>query len=331
MMLLGLLVSVAAVALMTCTVVAGVVSLLARSTWLQAALLRRSSVAAVVTALPASAGLLAVLALMAPNLIEACHCVEHGLHHPHLCFLHPALSAPLVVPALVVLAVASLRALPRLFALTKAALRSRRLARAARSVEPTWVDQVGVRLLDLGQPQAFSLGALRPVIIADRALWAALSEEERRAIAHHEQGHIERRDGLTLLMLSALLAMSVLPVGGALVERWKRAAERACDRHAAHATNDGALVAQALVSVERARARHAASLTAPELALGAVACTGLEDRVTHLLAGRASEEALVNDLLGLVILFAGAAVLTVAWPGSFFHHLVETMLGLTLH
>src|SRR5688500_13650488 len=39
-------------------------------------------------------------ALVWPSLVqEACHCVAHGLHHPHLCLRHPDYAAAAVLPA----------------------------------------------------------------------------------------------------------------------------------------------------------------------------------------------------------------------------------------
>jgi beta-lactamase regulating signal transducer with metallopeptidase domain len=244
--------------------------------------------------------------------------------------LHPELASPLVLPAAGVVAGFAVLVIPRLIALVRSARETARFAAAVRSVTPVLVDGLAIRLLDIGAARAFSIGILRPVIVADLGLWASLSEQERRAVVHHENGHIERRDGLTLLVLRLLTALCPWTFGAPLMQGWRAAAERACDSHAARVLKDPMLVAEALITVERARAVSAQSARTPGLALGVGDCCCLDQRVRALLEEPQRAPELGNDLLALAILFIGALGLAIAWPGDAFHHAVETVLGLTI-
>lgn len=327
---MALALSFAAVAAFVCTSLLALVSAL----WRVAAIrkmLRAPSAVAVAALLPAGAALLAVLALAVPNLSGACHCLTHASHHPHLCLFHPALAESLEAPAALLLAAHLLLTFPRLLRLGAATWKTTRIARAARHLCDEVHEGVGLKLVDLGHPHAFSVGLLSPVIVVDRTLWADLCAEERSAIVHHEHGHVLRRDALTFFVLRALSSFSPFAVGARLVDGWRRAAERACDRHAASVLGDPTVVAQALVSAERAQLRSAAPPSLPPLALAAVSCCSLEERVMALLEEPTEPAPLVSDLLPLFILGAGATLLVLAWPGSAFHHAVETLIGLTLH
>jgi len=276
---------------------------------------------------------LGCLALASPDPFTGCHCALHGLHHPHLCLSHPAFALPLVGPAALVLGAWLIAVTPRLFRLAREVLASTRWAREIRRLPAQREGDIAFRLHDCGTPSAFTVGALSPVIVVDRTLWEHLSPDERRAVLHHEQGHVERGDGLTLLALRLCMALSPVPLGARLLDAWRLAAEQACDLHAAAQLGDGNTVAAALVSVEKLHAQHLATTPPHVPALGVGAGAELERRVLALLDTRPGpgEQRLGNDVLAALLVTLGAAALTVAWPGDTFHHAVETLIGLLIH
>jgi hypothetical protein len=282
---------------------------------------------------PIVIGALGCAALASPAPFSGCHCAQHGLHHPHLCLIHPAFAEPLLAPAACLLAAWGLLVAPRLFRLAADVMASERWGRARRRLPAELLDGVPIRLADCADRGAVTAGALAPVIVFDRALWDGLSPEARRAVVHHEHAHAERRDGLTLLALRLCAALFPVPGRSRLIERWREAVEAACDAHAAQTIGDPGTVAAALVAVEKARALPPRSRVAAP-ALGVAAGGDLERRVMALL--RSDEDAgrrapLGNDALAVAIVSLGAAALTLAWPGSEFHHAVETLIGLLVH
>lgn len=284
---------------------------------------------------PVVIGALGCAALASPNPFLECHCALHELHHPHVCLLHPGFARPLLAPAAYLLGGWALLITPRLARLVRDVAVSARSVRALRRLPTAELDGVTLRITDCATRSAITAGVLAPVIVFDRALWNALTEDARRAVIHHEHAHAERRDGFTLLVLRACAALIPAPTSVGLLERWKEAAETACDLHAAQKLGDAAAVAGALVAVEKARSLPGGSpstLQAP--ALGIVAGRDLERRVMTLLcAGPASERrsSLGNDALAVTIASLGAAALTLVWPGSVLHHAIETLIGLFVH
>lgn len=279
---------------------------------------------------PAILAALGCAALAFPNPFAGCHCASHGLHHPHLCTTHPSFALPLVMPAACLLGGWLVITVPGVFRLVRDTIASARWARVVRCLPVDYVDSVALRLADCGARSAFTIGARSPVIVFDRLLWRSLSEEERRAIAHHERGHIERRDGLTLLALRLCFALFPTPGSQRLLEAWRAAAEHACDRYAAARLGDPAAVAAALVSVEKIRARSQDESAIPAHALGALARGDLARRVLALVESdedRETEPLLANDALAVAIVVFGALLLTIVWPGDAVHHAIETLLG----
>jgi beta-lactamase regulating signal transducer with metallopeptidase domain len=276
-----------------------------------------------------------VLALASPDPFTACHCTLHGLHHPHLCISHPRFASPLVLPSVLVLVAWLVIIVPRVFRLVREVIASMRWARTLRQLPWQYEDGVLFRLYDCGKPSAFTVGIARPMIAFDKNLWARLSPEERRVVLHHEQAHVERRDGLTLLALRLCVAMWPSPLATRLLEAWKSAAEKACDRHAATRMSDATAVAAALISVEKLGSTHP-STNLPDMipALGVIAGSELEDRVVALLDAQPKDltsSRLGNDVLATLLVMLGAAAFTLVWPGDIFHHAAETLLGLLFH
>lgn len=281
---------------------------------------------------PALLAFLGTVAYASPaRLFSPCHCAACGLHHLHRCMLyHPELALPLVVPAAGLVTLWLAHAAPPLRRLAQEILTAARRGRAVRRLPVAWMDGIPLRIADCGAPTAFTVGAFAPVIIIDKRLLGALTEEARRAVAHHEEAHSRRRDTLTLIALRLALALFPIPGGNRLIDAWRAAAERECDRYAAARLRDAGAVAAALVAVERARV-GAREHSPPALTLGAPAGFALEQRVHALLdleeAGGTAPQ-LRNDALpaALAALVAAAALVSV-WPGGSFHDAVETVLG----
>lgn len=240
--------------------------------------------------LPLALGLLVPLGAMSAG----CHCVlEPG---PHLCPAHPALAWPWVPYAALAWLVAGRRPLRALVALVRGARRGRALGRLVSGGTP--VDD-GVHLVDLGAPNALTLGLLRPVIVADRRWWATLEPRERAIVRAHEQAHGARRDLLTYAVARALAAWLPARLADPLVARWLDRAEQCADRHAAATVGDPLAVAEFLI---RQRRLGAAPATTPRFHGGSFA-----RRVTALADHQDGGEPLASDLdamfaVGLVAL-----------------------------
>ena len=246
-------------------------------------------------------------ALVAPALDAACHCGDHGLHHPHLCLVHPSLADPLVVAALVALGVWTALVTPRVVHLGRQLLASLRFVAAVRRLPVVEVDGVAVHLGRCGRAGALTAGLFSPIIVVDRELWARL---------------------LTLFALRLASALAHVPAGERLLRAWRSATERACDAHAALRLGDAAEVAAALLSVERWRTGGEGA-HGDGLALALASDAELEQRVLALLdepPTRALPKG--NDLWRAVLVGAAAIALTAAVAGDALHHAVESALGL---
>jgi Zn-dependent protease with chaperone function len=284
-----------AVSVLVLAASAALVALAAKTRLLDPQRWQTSWCVAGMSVLPALAGGLAAIALGVPRPLADCHCHVHGLHHPHLCAMHPELAAPLLWPAAGVIAAWAVAIVPGIRAVVHGLVETARLVEVARAAPAELVDGVPVRLLDLGAAKAFSVGVVRPLIVIDRSLWRALSADERRAVVHHERAHAERKDGVTLLGLRVLTALCPLPFGAALIDAWRGTAERACDLHAAAVVRDPSLVAEALLAVARARGSAEATGRSSQLVLGIAERSDLEARVLALLDGPQRAPELGND------------------------------------
>lgn len=270
---------------------------------------------------------IATAALVVATPFSPCHCLEHG-HHPHICFVHSELAAPLVLPAAALLLVWLVLAGRPLWRAVRAAIGAARTLRDLRRAPSELVAETRVRFADCGAPIAYTAGALSSLIVVDRALWSRLSEAARRAVLAHEVGHAERGDAFTHAVLRFCLALQPwLPA--TWLERWRHAAELACDRRAAEQVGDPALVAEALVAVGKLQA-DAPAPPGERWALGVTGADGLENRVRALLEDRRSS-GLANDVLSVVIPALGIVCLALVWPGDAVHHAVETLIGLFTH
>jgi len=185
-----------------------------------------------------------------------CHCERHLLPF-HLCLEHPGVSLSLLPYAALLVLLLGRRPLRTSIVLIRRLRAARRLLAGQ-----AWAKVSDVRgavlLGELGQPNAFTLGLLRPVVVADRAWWLSLADDERAMVAAHEAEHADKRDPLAHFLV--LLFASFVParLGRTLSAGWLQFAEHRADRSAAAAAADDAVaVAEFLVRAYRRGAEPA--------------------------------------------------------------------------
>lgn len=91
-----------------------------------------------------------------------------------------------------------------------------------------------VFVLDADHPEAFSVGGRRGLIVITGGLLDTLEEDERQAVALHEEGHLRSRHHL-LLGLARVMARAMAPFPPALfaLDAMEQAVEEAADEYAA--------------------------------------------------------------------------------------------------
>lgn len=139
-----------------------------------------------------------------------------------------------------------------------------------------------MNILDAAEPIVAIIGGWRPQLIATQSVIAECSREEFRQVIAHEAAHLSARDNLKLLLLLVSPdALAWLPAGGAIIERWRAAAELEADERATGPDRHKRLeLASALVKVARLSMRARDRL--PPLSLS-IALDNVEDRVRQLL------------------------------------------------
>lgn len=141
--------------------------------------------------------------------------------------------------------------------------------------------------IDVAFPVVAVVGILRARVVVARQVLAHSSAAELRAIAAHEQGHIENRDNIRRAVMACLPdPLSMTPLGTRLAERWHEAAEQAADdaagQHSPHGRCD---LASALLNVARLAPAGQPAVYLPASAL--YRGEDLERRVRRLIAGPA--------------------------------------------
>jgi hypothetical protein len=153
-------------------------------------------------------------------------------------------------------------------ALVFAAIWARALVRAALSVVP-WRRPKGL---------ACTVGLLRPRVVVDREVAAALDESELRAVLEHERAHARHRDPMRIWLAQVATDLQ-WPLPGAATRwlAWRRELELRRDDDARASGVDGADLASAIVKVAR--------LSRGRAAMGAALVDGpeLETRIARLL------------------------------------------------
>ncbi|MFP3903648.1 MAG: M56 family metallopeptidase, partial [Armatimonadota bacterium] len=129
---------------------------------------------------------------------------------------------------------------------------------------------------------AFTVGLFTGAIIVSQRLARELPKEQYEALVAHEKFHLSRRDNLQhlLLELAAMLALPV-PLGYIYFNRWRAAAETACDRAAAGATSTET-VTNLLQRLEDMHMEHTARISGGTLQPAYRSGLSPAERITHL-------------------------------------------------
>ena len=212
----------------------------------------------------------------------------------------------------------------------QSALATRRLTRDWLS-SGTPIDLPGVSVPAGVIPSTFPVvavvGIRRPRLVIARSVLQACTPEELAAVLAHEQGHIDRRDNLRrLVMYAAPDALSWLPRSAQLASAWRAATEEAADDDAARAGTGGRLaLASALVKVARLAVGmpHQRAMPVSTLYCG----DSIDARVRRLLEPvERTDAALERHPLRTAALLTGAIALTVLAL-----HGVQALVELTVH
>jgi BlaR1 peptidase M56 len=159
---------------------------------------------------------------------------------------------------------------------------TRALLRRCGPAHPCHV-RAGVDFVDVPEPLTAVVGAWRPRVLAADCVRAACSDEEFRQVIAHEAAHVSAHDNVKLLLqIISPDALTWMPAGTALTERWRAAAELEADARASGSDPRKRLaLASALLKV----ARLSSSTERRPLALSMpVAVDDVEGRVRELLA-----------------------------------------------
>ena len=209
----------------------------------------------------------------------------------------------------------------------RASLAARRLLRnhatAGRCVVE---DGQAIHVLDIPEPITAVVGGWHPRIVAAECVVSACSKSEFRQVIAHEAAHVTARDNLKLLLLIASPdPIAWLPVGAALIRRWRAVAEVEADQRATG--NDArSRVALASALIKVARLFKPDRDAQPRLSMSAAA-EDVAGRVRRLLAPPdAFPETIVGQLAPLVLFTPVLAMPLYA----LIHELLEVLIRLGL-
>lgn len=257
-----------------------------------------------------------VIALVAPGLD---HCLSHGDHHFHLCFIHlPDVGIGVAVPLAWGCGVGYIVA--RAAVAGPATVRAMRTASTLqRSGERR--DDLGITLVESRLPVCLAAGLLRPRVLVSRDLFQSLGDQQRAIVLAHERAHVRRRDAFVAVAARALAIFHLPAVARSLVREMAIAAEQACDEAAAQGVGDRLAVASTILAVERA-AQYAATRQLDGMAVAFGGCA-VKRRVEALLG----EPRAPVSLRPFVIVLGLVAASVFALAGEL-HHLTESVLSL---
>lgn len=268
--------------------------------------------------LPLTAALAVLTATLAPSFgwISDHHGLLGEVHsHPQLCFDHQVAGWPAVSLSVLALLL-TLRflvvLLRRVYALLLTQQTRRNLNQASIAS-----DEEGVRILPMGEAQAFVLGLFRPTLYLTEGLTKGSARHHLPAVIAHERAHLRRFDPLRRFVAGIGLSFHLPLVAGWIGRNHARAQEMAADDAAAQDIGSRELVASALVALAKAR------FQIPSMAV-AISDSDVEDRVILLM-----DDGHRRDWPTAKILFtlALSALLIVALGAQSVHHKVESLLG----
>ena len=234
------------------------------------------------------------------------HCLEHGSHHPHFCFIHVSgllLNGHQFLLAMLALGGVLFVLISRFLAHGRQQVKERALLRLASG-------RGLIKTIEMEQPMAFTLGVRKPAIYLSSGLRRSLSKQQQRIVVAHELAHVRRRDVLKNRLFETLLCFHVNK--RTLRNRWLFAMEASADDVVAERYNK-LDVAETLIRVQRA---HQSSL-------GQIAFSGadIRARIHRLIDPPESSRSLPFEWM--FIFFIGIT------PFLLFehHHALETVFG----
>jgi hypothetical protein len=183
-----------------------------------------------------------------------------------------------------------------------------------------------IHVLDIPEPITAVVGGWHPRIVAAECVVSACSQSEFRQVIAHEAAHVTARDNLKLLLLVATPdPIAWLPVGAALIRRWRAVAEVEADQRATG--NDArSRVALASALIKVARLFKPVQDAQPRLSMSAAA-DDVAGRVRRLLAPPdALPATIVKRLAPLALLTPVLAMPLYA----LIHELLEVLIRLGL-
>jgi hypothetical protein len=277
----------------------------------------------VVVLAPLMAGFAIGLGAFWPGLLghflHFCHCGTETLLTEHSSVLHPELSVSLLPFSTLLLVALLIRPLGVLISSWSAP----RMARRDLLNQEDFVSFAGLklRLLRMGNANAFTAGFFRPVIHVDRSWWHSLTDQERGIVAAHEGCHQRYCDPLVLMI--ARLAFSPLPATSKaeITSLVVLQMETRADMEATNSTSDAISVADFLLRTYRGSPGRS-------YALAFVGST-IERRIRTLLDsadGRHSKGATLAQWFSVAAV-SGTVALTFIFRGLF-HQGAEFILGL---
>jgi hypothetical protein len=137
-------------------------------------------------------------------------------------------------------------------------------------------------IVDVPEPMVAVVGAWRPRVVAARGVLAACSDDEFHQVIAHEAAHVSARDNLKLLLLIVSPdSLAWMPVGEALLARWRAAVELEADARAS-GPDPHKRVALASALIKVARLSSLTKRQVPVLSMP-IALDDVEGRVRQLL------------------------------------------------
>lgn len=177
------------------------------------------------------------------------HCLVHGNHHEHLCFIHPPafIQNPWVISfSFFVLLVTFWRMIQASSEVWKG---QNLLAQLRRNCKKQLHQDY--RLIQSDLIVACSMGFIKPEIFISRALKDSLSTDELKAVIAHEQAHTARKDFLKLFLARVLSAFFLPNISAQLLSDINLASEQASDERASIEVKSKLLVANTIVKVQK--------------------------------------------------------------------------------
>jgi Zn-dependent protease with chaperone function len=249
------------------------------------------------------------------------HCLAHGDHHLHLCFVHlPEHMAGLSVLTFVTVALGWL-----CWRLGHAVLQ---LASAFQLVKQlrgsaTWDASLEALVLDSAQPLCLLVGAIKPTVLISTGFMASITEAELDVALRHERAHAQRGDILLRMVVRVATVFLWSQPRRHLLRAIELEAERSCDEEAAVQTGSRLQVAAVILKVEQMLQR-----TIPRLEPAAASLGG--DSVPLRIAALLEAPKPLRSVTPWVVFGAAVLVLIVGIHHPI-HHLAEELVSALVH